>query len=237
MYFGPEGGEAVAYKRADDGLRTRDLQLGKLALYQLSYVRVRGHSTMPGVLRWSWTKVPRKGIFVRILRHLLAGFLLPGVVTIVVPAEIIRRTGTLNVGWGLTPPLGWLPWLLGCGLIGFGLLLMYRTISLFASFGEGTLAPWDPPRRLVVRGVYRRVRNPMISGVFSVLLGEAALLGSPPVLLWFLIVFAVNALYIPLIEERSLSERFGEEYLDYRRNVPRWIPRPGPWTQGSDRRS
>jgi protein-S-isoprenylcysteine O-methyltransferase Ste14 len=192
---------------------------------------------MPGVLRWSWTKVPRKGIFVRILRHLLAGFLLPGVVTIVVPAEIIRRTGTLNVGWGLTPPLGWLPWLLGCGLIGFGLLLMYRTISLFASFGEGTLAPWDPPRRLVVRGVYRRVRNPMISGVFSVLLGEAALLGSPPVLLWFLIVFAVNALYIPLIEERSLSERFGEEYLDYRRNVPRWIPRPGPWTQGSDRRS
>jgi protein-S-isoprenylcysteine O-methyltransferase Ste14 len=190
---------------------------------------------MPGVLRWSWTKAPQKGIFVRILRHLLAVFLLPGVVTIVVPAEIIRRTGTLNVGWGLTPPLGWLPGLLGCGLIGFGLLLMYRTISLFASFGEGTLAPWDPPRRLVVRGVYRRVRNPMISGVFSVLLGEAALLGSPPVLLWFLIVFAVNAVYVPLIEERSLSERFGEEYLDYRRNVPRWIPRPRPWTPGSGR--
>ena len=190
---------------------------------------------MPGVLRWSWTKAPQKGIFVRILRHLLAVFLLPGVVTIVVPAEIIRRTGTLNVGWGLTPPLGWLPRLLGCALIGFGLLLMYRTISLFASFGEGTLAPWDPPRRLVVRGVYRRVRNPMISGVFSVLLGEAALLGSPPVLLWFLIVFAVNAVYVPLIEERSLSERFGEEYLDYRRNVPRWIPRPRPWTPGSGR--
>ena len=171
----------------------------------------------------------------RVLRHLLAVFLLPGVVTIVVPAEIIRRTGTLNVGWGLTPPLGWLPGLLGCGLIGFGLLLMYRTISLFASFGDGTLAPWDPPRRLVVRGIYRRVRNPMISGVFSVLLGEAALLGSPPVLLWFLIVFAVNAVYIPLIEERGLSERFGEEYLDYRRNVPRWLPRPRPWSPGSDR--
>jgi protein-S-isoprenylcysteine O-methyltransferase Ste14 len=123
----------------------------------------------------------------------------------------------------------------GAASSGFGLLLMYRTISLFASFGEGTLAPWDPPRRLVVRGVYRRVRNPMISGVFSVLLGEAALLGSPPVLLWFLIVFAVNAVYIPLIEERGLSERFGEEYLDYRRNVPRWLPRPRPWSPGSDR--
>jgi protein-S-isoprenylcysteine O-methyltransferase Ste14 len=114
---------------------------------------------------------------------------------------------------------------------------MYKTISLFASFGEGTLAPWDPPRRLVVRGVYRRVRNPMISGVLFVLLGEAALLGSPPILVWFLFVFALNALYIPLIEEHSLANRFGEEYLDYRRNVPRWIPRLRPWTQRSGRRS
>jgi protein-S-isoprenylcysteine O-methyltransferase Ste14 len=157
--------------------------------------------------------------------------LLPGVVTIVVPAEIVRRTGTLNVGWGLTPPLSWLPWLLGFVLIGLGLLLMYRTISLFAGFGEGTLAPWDPPRRLVIRGVYRRVRNPMISGVFFVLLGETVLSGSPPLLVWFLIVFVVNAVYIPLIEERSLENRFGDEYLDYRRNVPRWIPRLRPWTQ------
>ena len=179
----------------------------------------------------------RKGIFVGTLRHLLAVALLPGVVTVVVPAEIVRRTGTLNVGWGLTPPLGWLPWLLGCVFVGFGLLLMYKTISLFASFGEGTLAPWDPPRRLVVRGVYRRVRNPMISGVLFVLLGEAALLGSPPILVWFLFVFALNALYIPLIEERSLANRFGEEYLDYRRNVPRWIPRLRPWTQRSGRHS
>ena len=171
------------------------------------------------------------------LRHLLAVALLPGVVTIVVPAEIVRRTGTLNVGWGLTPPLGWLPWLLGCVFVGFGLLLMYKTISLFASFGEGTLAPWDPPRRLVVRGVYLRVRNPMISGVLFVLLGEAVLLGSPPILVWFLIVFALNALYILLIEERSLANRFGEAYLDYRRNVPRWIPRLRPWTQRSVRRS
>ena len=173
----------------------------------------------------------------RILRHILAVLLLPGVVTIVVPAEIIRRTGTLNAGWGLTPPLNWLPWLLGSVLIGLGLLLAYRTISLFAGFGEGTLAPWDPPRRLVVRGVYRQVRNPMISGVLFVLLGEAILLGSPPLLIWFLMVFAVNAVYIPLIEERSLENRFGEEYVDYRRNVPRWIPRLRPWTQRSGRPS
>jgi protein-S-isoprenylcysteine O-methyltransferase Ste14 len=174
---------------------------------------------------------------VRIVRHLLAIVVLPGVVTIVVPAEIVRRTGTLNVGWGLTPPLGWIPSLLGCVLIGVGLLFVYRTISLFASFGEGTLAPWDPPRRLVVRGVYRQVRNPMISGVFSILLGEVALLGSLPLLVWVLIVFVANAIYIPLIEEPSLQNRFGDEYLDYRRNVPRWIPRLRQWDPGSIGRS
>jgi protein-S-isoprenylcysteine O-methyltransferase Ste14 len=114
---------------------------------------------------------------------------------------------------------------------------MYKTISLFANVGEGTLAPWDPPRNLVARGVYRYVRNPMISGVIFILLGEAILLGSLPVLVWFLIGFAVNAIYIPLIEEKRLERRFGDEYLAYKRNVPRWIPRLRPWTPGSsDRR-
>jgi protein-S-isoprenylcysteine O-methyltransferase Ste14 len=165
------------------------------------------------------------------LRHLLAILLLPGVVTVVVPLWIVRSTGAWRVGWGLPAPVSLLPSILGCLLIGFGLLLMYRTISLFAGFGEGTLAPWDPPRRLVVRGVYRRVRNPMLSGVFFVLLGEATLLGSTPLFVWFLVVFAVNAVYIPLVEEPDLSQRFGEEYQVYKRNVPRWVPRPSPWTQ------
>ena len=171
------------------------------------------------------------------LRHLLAILLLPGVVAIVVPAWILSRAGALRVGWGLAPPLAWLPLVLGCLLIGLGLLLVYRTISLFAGFGDGTLAPWDPPRRLVVRGIYRRVRNPMISGVFFVLLGEALLFGSPPVFLWFLVVFAINAVYIPLVEEPGLSGRFGEEYLDYKRNVPRWVPRLRPWNPRADRRT
>jgi protein-S-isoprenylcysteine O-methyltransferase Ste14 len=167
----------------------------------------------------------------KILRHLLAILLLPVVVTGVVPLWIVRSSDVLRVGWGLPAPASLLPAILGSLLIGFGLLLMFRTISLFAGFGEGTLAPWDPPRRLVVRGVYRRVRNPMLSGVFFVLLGEATLLGSPLVLVWFLVVFALNAVYIPLIEEPDLSQRFGEEYLAYKRNVPRWVPRLRPWTQ------
>jgi protein-S-isoprenylcysteine O-methyltransferase Ste14 len=168
----------------------------------------------------------------RIRRHLGPIGLAPGVVTLVVPAVILYLTGAIDFGWGLPPPTSWLLPLLGCALIGLGLLIMYKTISLFASVGEGTLAPWDPPRKLVVRGIYRYVRNPMISGVLSILLGEAAIFGSLALLVWFLVFFAFQAIYMPLVEERGLARRFGEDYLVYKRNVPRWIPRLTPWVPG-----
>jgi protein-S-isoprenylcysteine O-methyltransferase Ste14 len=155
---------------------------------------------------------------------------LPGVATTVVPAVIVLLTDSVNVGWGLPFPLDLLPVLAGAGSTVLGLLLMYRTISLFARVGEGTLAPWDPTRRLVVRGPYRHVRNPMISGVTFILLGEAALLGSAPLLLWFGVFFALNAIFIPLVEEPVLEERFGDDYRLYKNSVPRWVPRPSPWT-------
>jgi protein-S-isoprenylcysteine O-methyltransferase Ste14 len=69
----------------------------------------------------------------------------------------------------------------------------------------------------------------MISGVFCMLLGEAIVLGSIVVFGWFILFLLENMLYIPLIEEPGLVRRFGEEYLLYRRNVPRWIPRLRPW--------
>ena len=61
------------------------------------------------------------------------------------------------------------------------------------------------------------------------LLGEAALLGSLPLLLWAAAVFAVNAVYLPLVEEPGIRRRFGAEYDAYRADVPRWIPRLRPW--------
>ena len=100
------------------------------------------------------------------------------------------------------------------------------TVALFAGIGQGTLAPWDPTSRLVVRGPYRHVRNPMISGVLCVLLGEAALFGSLAVLAWSGVVFALNAVYFVLVEEPGLRERFGAEYDAYAAHVPRWLPRP-----------
>jgi protein-S-isoprenylcysteine O-methyltransferase Ste14 len=117
-------------------------------------------------------------------------------------------------------------------LLCLGLMLMVATIRLFVTVGKGTLAPWEPTQRLVLRGVYRHVRNPMIAGVFFVLLGEAVLAASLPMLGWFAVFVVVNAVYIPLAEEPGLVRRFGDEYLPYQRNVPRWIPRVRPWTGG-----
>ncbi len=162
-------------------------------------------------------------------RHVRAIALLPFTVTVIVPAAIVFTARAMRLGWGLPQPFLLVPPVLGGALIILGVLLAARAMALFATVGQGTPAPWDPPRRLVVRGIYRHVRNPMISGVFSILLGEAALLGSLPLLIWFLAFAALNSFYIPLVEERGLLRRFGEDYERYRKNVPLWIPRLRPW--------
>jgi protein-S-isoprenylcysteine O-methyltransferase Ste14 len=157
-------------------------------------------------------------------RHVRAVALLPGVVAVAGPAGLVALTGA-NVGWGLPPAPAVLPTVLGGLLIGAGFGLWTWTVRLLARQGEGTLAPWDPTSRLVVEGPYRRVRHPMISAVAAVLLGEALVLGSLPLVAWFAGFTAVNALYLPLVEEPGLVRRFGREYEDYRDRVPRWVPR------------
>jgi len=163
---------------------------------------------------------------VRALRSTIA---LPGVALIVIPGIILWWTDSFNPGWGLS---GWpviLPYLIGIILLGIGLTLLISTIRLFANRGKGTLAPWDPPKHLVVEGPYRFVRNPMHCGVFITLYGEGLLLGSVPILIFVTGAFVFHWFYIPLMEERWLKEKFGEEYLMYKRNVRAWIPRLTPW--------
>jgi len=164
-------------------------------------------------------------------KHLRAILLLPGLLAVVIPGTILLLTGLDTLGlWHSYPAarVG-LP-ILGGALICLGLVLMVATIRLFMTVGKGTLAPWNPPQRLVVRGVYRYVRNPMISGACCLLLGEAVLAASLPLLCLFGLAVIVNLVYIPLSEEPGLMKRFGGEYLTYKQNVPRWIPRLGPWT-------
>jgi protein-S-isoprenylcysteine O-methyltransferase Ste14 len=164
-----------------------------------------------------------------VLRHLRAIAILPGLGIVGAPATILVATDAVDIGWGLPGVLVWLPVLTGVALIVCGLLLLQRTIGLFVRVGEGTLAPWDPTRRLVVEGPYRHARNPMISGVLCVLLGEAALFGSPPLAYWFAAFFALNAIWFVVVEEPGLRRRFGREYEAYARAVPRWLPRRTPW--------
>ena len=149
---------------------------------------------------------------------------MPATVAIVVPALIVAGEGG-RVGWDLPFPWNALIVALGCASIAVGLAFVVWTISLFVRVGGGTLAPWDPTQRLVAQGPYRRVRNPMISGVGAILFGEVLIAGSPWLALWFAIFAALNAVYIPLVEEPGLRERFGDDYSAYADAVPRWLPR------------
>ena len=106
-----------------------------------------------------------------------------------------------------------------------GLALVTWCISLFVRVGKGTLAPWDPTSNLVAVGPYRYTRNPMITGVATILTGEAVVVGSWRLALWALTFILFNHVYFLLVEEPGLEQRFGESYLEYKRAVPRWIPR------------
>ncbi len=148
----------------------------------------------------------------------------PVTVTLVVPALIVIPSGGMRRG-----PFGLVT--VGGLLMAAGLALMIWTNALFDRVGEGTLGVGDvmgEPIHLVVRGPYRHVRNPMITGVLCILLGEAAITASGSLLLWFATFLTFLATFIRFWEEPHLT-RYGGEYLDYRRNVPAGFPgsRPG----------
>ena len=163
-----------------------------------------------------------------LIRHLLAIAALPFLVAVLIPIWIARGNNVQFAVAATMPHL--LAQIAGLGLVVVGLSLFVSSFRRFAIYGKGTLAPWDPPRHLVVHGPYRYVRNPMISGVVFVLFGEALLLLSGPHAQWALIFLLINSIYIPLFEERQLRERFGEPYIEYCRHVPRLLPRLRPWT-------
>ena len=163
-----------------------------------------------------------------LLRHLLSILLLPFTVTVIVPLWLLRN----DVSRDLAPQDdGVRLMVLATGAVALliGLTLFISTVAHFARTGRGTLAPWDPPRVLVVSGVYRYVRNPMISGVLFILLAESLLTGSRRIVIWFIVFLVINLVYIPLLEEPGLVARFGERYRLYKEGVPRWLPRVKPW--------
>lgn len=115
-------------------------------------------------------------------------------------------------------------------LMFIGGAIMLRCVWDFAWTGRGTPAPFDPPRRLVVTGLYRYVRNPMYVGMGLFLAGEALLLPEIRREMAIVIVLAWVAvtLFIILYEEPTLRRLFGDDYVAYCRSVRRWIPRLKP---------
>ena len=152
-------------------------------------------------------------------RAIVYAVLFIGLVLIYLPARLLAWTGILR------------PEMIGVGqvagmLIGaLGALAALWCVVAFGTIGRGTPAPFDPPRRLVVRGPYHFVRNPMYIGAGLALGGAALFYESLPVLGYTVLFFLVAHLFVLWYEEPTLGRTFGGEYEAYCNQVRRWWPR------------
>ena len=144
---------------------------------------------------------------------LFAGFLLW-----FVPAEMLAMAGLRAPrSFGLSQAFGSL-----VGIVGLGLAV--SCVLAFATLGKGTPAPFDPPRRLVIRGPYRLLRNPMYFGAGLWVLGLAMFYQSGWLVLYAAVFMAIAHAFVRLYEEPTLQGMFGDEYREYCRRVRRWWP-------------
>lgn len=134
-----------------------------------------------------------------------------------------RFFGLRSVVIDLRIPLHWS----GLLLMTLGVALLGVCIFEFARTGRGTLAPVDPPRVLVVRGLYRYVRNPMYLSVTLIVWGEILLTRSGALFVYWVIWFAAANLFVRGYEEPALRRQFGAGYERYSATVGRWFPRAG----------
>ncbi|MFE4196713.1 methyltransferase family protein [Paenarthrobacter sp. NPDC056912] len=153
-------------------------------------------------------------------------FLAPGVVAGLIPWLI---SGWRWFDWGGT---AWFVVPMAILAIGVGAAFLLYAFALFA-LHRGTPAPVAPTETLVVAGVYRFVRNPMYLAVLTIILGQALLCGSKGLLLYAVVTFVTVLAFVKGYEEPTLTSTYGEQYLDYRRNVPGWWPRLTPWQEGA----
>ncbi len=151
------------------------------------------------------------------LRTLIFTIIVPGFWTVAMPYWMLPRGVRLELRGAS---------LLGLPLIAAGAALYVATAFWgFALRGKGTPAPIDPPKKLVVEGPYRVVRNPMYWAVACVMMGEALAFRSMALAELAIAFFAGTILFVLLYEEPTLRRKFGAEYEAYCRRVPRWLPR------------
>lgn len=145
--------------------------------------------------------------------------MLPITVLVLVPI-CIERNITFHFGIFMV---------IGLILMAAGLFVLIMINFAFVRIGKGTLAPWSPTKKLVTTGLYRYVRNPMILGVLTILTGESIAFLSLKILVWTVIFFFIHKIYFVVYEEKDLEKKFGDEYREYKKNVPRWIPATMPY--------
>jgi len=114
--------------------------------------------------------------------------------------------------------------MLGAAMFFAGTALLLACIWEFARSGRGTLSPADPPKELVVQGLYRYVRNPMYLSVSLIVIGEYLVTRSLSLLIYWLVWFTITNLFVIFYEEPTLRTQFGESYERYTREVGRWLP-------------
>lgn len=148
-------------------------------------------------------------------KTILFTLIAPGTVTVLLPYLILRGRARELSSDVFT--------IIGCLLILTGAVIYVACAFSFVRFGRGTPAPIDPPKELVVKGLYRWSRNPMYVGIISILIGEAILFRSTALLGYAAVVFVGFNLFILCYEEPTLRQMFGESYERYCKTVPRWI--------------
>jgi len=111
-------------------------------------------------------------------------------------------------------------------------LAIWSVRTFYTKGGDGTPGPWRPVSNLIISGPYRYVRNPMILGVVNLLLFETALFSSISFLLWAIVFFVGNIIYFIFFEEKELIKRFGEDYEEYKNEVPMLFPKFSPYNKG-----
>ena len=146
-------------------------------------------------------------------KALLAFLILPGVVAGLIPILIVWYLPLQFDGfwWGRIP-------------FAFGAWILFTCVIAFYREGNGTLAHWHPPKKIITSGFYKYTRNPMYVGVILLLIGETLVSGSFWLLGWLGIMIVAFNLHIHLIEEPWLGRTFPDEWADYQRTTPRWCP-------------
>lgn len=153
-----------------------------------------------------------------LLRTVIFTVLIPGTVTVAVPYVVLHSD--VDCALGIAPALR----LFGLLPLSAGTVVYLWCAWDFARSGKGTPAPYDPPQLLVTRGLYRFIRNPIYVGIGLVIVGEALLFDSIPLLGYAVLLLSLFHLRVVRYEEPRLRARFGTEYQQYCLAVPRWIP-------------